>query len=41
MMKCRLAANKAATSALEQSYLTARSAEELLNKALAAKPTKK
>lgn len=32
---------KAAKSALEQSYLTARSAEELLNKALAAKPTKK
>lgn len=32
---------KAAKSALEKSYLAARSAEELLNKALAVKPTKK
>jgi hypothetical protein len=32
---------KAAKSALEKSYLAARSAEELLNKALAAKPSKK
>ena len=32
---------KAAKSALEKSYLAARSAEELLNKALAAKPGKK
>jgi hypothetical protein len=32
---------KAATSALEQSYLAARSAEELLNKAMTAKPGQK
>jgi hypothetical protein len=32
---------KAAASALEQSYLAARSAEELLNKALAVKPGQK
>ena len=32
---------KAATGALEQSYVAARSAEELLNKALAVKPSQK